>query len=313
MRTFLKNLTMRKKLSLVFLLVFLLGGIWCFAFTRFFDYYLFIAQLRVQYARDLLLSRVGNIDAQVNAANVLLVSCAPGCLPTPGIPACDEKLALTLLLAAATKGSSDAQETLGRVFLQGELGVTRDIEKALSWYRQSAARKNIEAYRALAKIYAGTYSQFPDFPPDWDEAIKWYAKAAEAGDGLSSIVLANIYKEGRPGIPKNTENARAWGLKAALGGNKFRQKRLAFIYAETEPPDYKEAFYWAYFARERYLGTKPKSHLAELDALLEDIKKHLSPSQISAIEKNVKVDLVGYCVERKMDTCVKPHAGKVKP
>jgi hypothetical protein len=60
-------------------------------------------------------------------------------------------------------------------------------------------------------------------PQDYQEAVKWFKKAAEHGyvGGGIQIVLATMYHEGKGGIPKDNVKAYMWLSLAASQGNKL--------------------------------------------------------------------------------------------
>lgn len=60
----------------------------------------------------------------------------------------------------------------------------------------------------------------------YEESVKWYLKAAQAGCVDSQYILANCYLRGE-GVPKNEQEAIDWYRKAAVNGNAFAQLSLA--------------------------------------------------------------------------------------
>ncbi len=54
-------------------------------------------------------------------------------------------------------------------------------------------------------------------PQSDSEAVGWFLKAVEGGDGGGQLLLAGAYEHGR-GIPKNTRTALFWYQKAAQQG-----------------------------------------------------------------------------------------------
>ncbi|MBE6662165.1 MAG: sel1 repeat family protein [Ruminococcaceae bacterium] len=60
-----------------------------------------------------------------------------------------------------------------------------------------------------------------DGKPDFDEAVKWYRKAAEQGHAEAQYNLAVCYRMGR-GVPMNDAIAEFWFNKASEQGIKIK-------------------------------------------------------------------------------------------
>jgi TPR repeat protein len=67
------------------------------------------------------------------------------------------------------------------------------------------------------------YRKGEDVPQNYQEAVKWFKKAAEHGyvGGGIQIVLATMYHEGKGGVPKDNVKAYMWLNLAASQGNKL--------------------------------------------------------------------------------------------
>jgi len=91
-------------------------------------------------------------------------------------------------------------------------GETRNVLEAYKWIRRGAELNDLEAMYALGEyLITGRYQNdfnsilldgevinYPQeeiaiIPPNPEEALKWYKKAAEGGQALSMIALAKIY------------------------------------------------------------------------------------------------------------------------
>lgn len=66
--------------------------------------------------------------------------------------------------------------------------------------------------------------------PDYDEAAKWFRKAAEMGDPQSQLVLGLLYWTGR-GVPRDSDVAVGWFQKSAEGGEPQAMRNLGMAYA----------------------------------------------------------------------------------
>ena len=71
--------------------------------------------------------------------------------------------------------------------------------------------------QAMAKI--GGYFQYGIGLQsiDYDEALKWYRKAADAGNGPGMVALGNIYADGK-GVKRDYTEAERWYRRAADAG-----------------------------------------------------------------------------------------------
>lgn len=146
------------------------------------------------------------------------------------------------LIAKADAGDAEAQCLLGIRYYQGD-GVEKDIDKAVKWYRLSAAQGYARAQRNLGHRYClGEGVQ-----QDYLEAIRWYKLAAEQKDSAAMAELGTMYSEG-VGVPRDYQEAFRW-LKLGAELDEFKAMlQLMYAYYEglgTEV-DKKEACYWAY-------------------------------------------------------------------
>ena len=64
---------------------------------------------------------------------------------------------------------------------------------------------------------------------DKQEAMKWFMKAAEQGDGNAQGVIGTAYYQGLDGYPKDTKEGMKWLRKSANGGNKIAQDLVGRI------------------------------------------------------------------------------------
>jgi len=62
-------------------------------------------------------------------------------------------------------------------------------------------------------------------PQDDAQAVSWYRKAADAGDGFGMSALGYMYETGR-GVPRNDAQAVIWYRKGAEAGNAYAVEAL---------------------------------------------------------------------------------------
>ena len=82
-----------------------------------------------------------------------------------------------------------------------------DYEKAMYWYQKGAEAGNADAMNNLAYVYM----KYGDF----EQGMYWYQKSAEAGNIDAMNSLGDMYYwGGEEGIPKDREMAAYWYQKA---------------------------------------------------------------------------------------------------
>jgi TPR repeat protein len=120
----------------------------------------------------------------------------------------DYQTAFSKLSPLADKGAAMAQNTLGRMYMQGQ-GVPRDFDKALLSFRQAAKQQLPNAQNNLGVMYAGGYGVQQDFK----QAVSWFEKAANQNYALAMNNLADLYENGM-GVAKDPLLAKKWRTKS---------------------------------------------------------------------------------------------------
>jgi uncharacterized protein len=110
---------------------------------------------------------------------------------------------------AAGHGLAPAQNTLGVLLSNGD-GIRKNVNEALWWLRKAFRAGN----SCAAQNIAITYREIGDLRT----AVKWFRKAADAGDGDALIQLGIHYYWGK-GTRKNTKEAVRCFRTAAKGKN----------------------------------------------------------------------------------------------
>lgn len=133
---------------------------------------------------------------------------------------------------AAKQGHSEAQFSLGELYLFGGEGVKTDCKEAIFWLKQSAATAHPSHQFRLG------YAYFCD--GNYYEAEKWIRSAAEQGERYAQASMGALYLHGI-GVIKDEEEAIKWFRRAAKQGNKNAQfevrnynRRKAGLPEETE-------------------------------------------------------------------------------
>ncbi|KAG0270383.1 hypothetical protein DFQ27_007534 [Actinomortierella ambigua] len=93
---------------------------------------------------------------------------------------------------AADRGNSTAQNTLGSMYLNGQVVEQGDVE-AVKWFTKAANQGNPDGQNNLGVMYEnGRGVEQSDV-----EAVKWYTKAAGQGSRSGKSNLGRIYNDGR--------------------------------------------------------------------------------------------------------------------
>lgn len=121
---------------------------------------------------------------------------------------------------AAEQGNAEAQCALGECYYQA-FGVEKNEKEARKWYKEAANQGNATAQYMTGRLYAElSYNE---------AAVKWYTKAAEQECPEAQYELGDCYSYGI-GVAKDLEQAFEWYKKAAEQGNATAQCSLGYCY-----------------------------------------------------------------------------------
>jgi TPR repeat protein len=109
-------------------------------------------------------------------------------------------LAFSKLNPLAESGVAMAQNTVGRMYLQGQ-GVAQDSNKALILFRKAANQGLANAKNNLGVMYAAGGT----IPQDYKQAIAFFQQAADQGFSLAMNNLADMYEKGLGVNPDHVE------------------------------------------------------------------------------------------------------------
>lgn len=107
--------------------------------------------------------------------------------PEPAAPGADrDPEGRVAALRALARENPAAAHDLGMRYFRGD-GVRQDSYQALQWMRDAAERGDLEAQKALGRLYLTGLEEMGSDPR---EARRWLALAAERGDRDSEALLA---------------------------------------------------------------------------------------------------------------------------
>ena len=141
----------------------------------------------------------------------------------------DYATALRLFQPLAEQGDATAEVCLGDMYGDEGLGVARNPNEALKWYRKAADQGLAAAQAKLGHVYQNGRFVHGGIPQSYEEARKWYLKAAEQGALDAQDALGDMYLNGE-GVPKDDEEAMKWYRSAADQGYPPSQFKLGHGY-----------------------------------------------------------------------------------
>jgi hypothetical protein len=148
----------------------------------------------------------------------------------------NQVLALSYFQSAASHGNAEAQNGLAFMLESGD-GTTQDCKAALDLYQKSAAQGWGPATSNLGSLY---FWGICGVPRNQETAFKYFKAAAEQGQSIAELMLADIYDEGT-GTAKDDAQAAAWYRKAAERGIAVAQNNLGYFYSRS---NFDEAKRW---------------------------------------------------------------------
>jgi uncharacterized protein len=162
------------------------------------------------------------------------------------------------LLAKAKSGDADAQHRLSLAYSS-----IRNSEESCRWEGIAAKNGNANAQIILAEFYEHG-STWCGLPKDVSQAVFWFSKAAEQGDGVAQDELAFLYFNG-DGIPQDYPQAARWWRKAA---------EQRYEDGLGVPQDYAEAYFWVDVAMSgRLVTVKPEVAMEFRDQIASYLTK----------------------------------------
>ena len=154
---------------------------------------------------------------------------------------------LRQLRMRAEQGNAEAQTDLGLIYeshmgMGEEYGVERDYEEAGKWFRKAAQQDDADAQTFLGEMYR--YGR-GGVDKDYKEAVKWFCKAVQQGSESAELNLGEMYADNWD-VNKDYQETIKWFRKTAQQGNTTTQYNLGRWYAvgEDVPQNDMEAVKW---------------------------------------------------------------------
>ncbi len=134
--------------------------------------------------------------------------------------------AFQLYLEAAKRGDREAQYIAGGMYFRG-MGTEPNYARAFQLLHGAAlkGKSTPESQKLLGEFFLIGHT----VPQNYEEALKWYKKAANNGDREAQSELGYLYFAGR-GIEQNFKKAFFWTEKAARQGLAVAQYSLGIMW-----------------------------------------------------------------------------------
>ena len=154
----------------------------------------------------------------------------------------------TVIDLAANFGHAGAQNVVGQFYSHDYYDRKPDYEEAAKWFRRAAEQGYARAQLNLGRLY----HDGDGVPQDDKEALGWARLAAEQGYAEAQFTLGLVYENGQ-GVPQDHKEAGRWYTLAAEQGDASAQFNLGYKYYNGRgvPKDYKEAVRWYKLAAEQ--------------------------------------------------------------
>jgi TPR repeat protein len=146
------------------------------------------------------------------------------------------------LLKKAESGDPNSQLILAKKYFDGRRGTVQDYNEAAKWFRKAAEQGFTEAQDYLGRMYYNGYG----VQQDYNEAVNWITKAATKGCAKAQYDLGLMCYEGN-GIPQDYKDAVKWYTKAAEQGYANAQLNLGLMYyfGDGVSRNYEQAAKWS--------------------------------------------------------------------
>ena len=159
--------------------------------------------------------------------------------------------AFPLMARAARAGIPEAEYRVARCYLEGS-GVPQSRLEGTRWLRRAADHGNADAQALLAGLYATGLAEQEDHvgdsnseslferqssrQPDFETALEFARKAAEAGSADGQAILGYILSKG-PKAMRDLDAAHGWYEKSAAAGCPEGRLGLALSFVRRRQPE----------------------------------------------------------------------------
>lgn len=125
---------------------------------------------------------------------------------------------------AEETGRLDAMHSVAHTYLYGIAGIRQDYDQAFKWFTRAAENGCPQAMYHLGMCNANGYGT----PVNHKLSADWYRRSAEHGDEDALFELGNCFENGL-GVGKDLKKAKDCYSRAAKAGQEEAAKRLKTI------------------------------------------------------------------------------------
>ncbi len=133
--------------------------------------------------------------------------------------------------ASAAQNHAGAKYRLGDIHRRG-IGVGRDMNKAISFFRQAVDGGSYAAMNAMGDLF----KQGEGVKADPDAALTWYHRAADGGYAVAQRNIGLMAANGR-GMPRDYAAAMAWYLRAVQQTDAVAITNVGIMYEHGQGVD----------------------------------------------------------------------------
>ena len=147
-----------------------------------------------------------------------------------------EKSKLAEIEAVARAGNIDAQLFLAHAYLEGYEGISKNIPVGLDWLKMAAVDSKPEIQEYLGEIFH--YGHYGD--KDFEKAIFWYKKSAANNYASAMDYVGLFYSGGLGGLKQDCGKAKLWYEKANNAGYTQSKANIVWILATCPDKKYRD-------------------------------------------------------------------------
>lgn len=154
----------------------------------------------------------------------------------------NETQAVTWYQKSAAVGNAASMYSLGSSYAVGKGGLSRNEPKAFELYKKSAELGDSNGMNGVG----WAYELGKGIAKDETQAVLWYRKASEAGNGPATVALGYYYGEGKGGLTKDDKQAFSLYQKAFEIGHADAALAIGWTYENGRgaPKDAAQALAW---------------------------------------------------------------------
>jgi len=139
----------------------------------------------------------------------------------------DDATALQWMQKSAEAGLPAAELWVGLAYYNGDSGTKQDYAAAAKWLKLAAAQTGSPASSGPAANVLGVmYANGYGVPKDESQALAWFMKSADEGNGKAQNTLGSLYLKGEGGVKRDLAQAYMWYRLACFRGEQLARHTM---------------------------------------------------------------------------------------